>query len=191
MAPRDMLRRRTSLVANGAKRICKWLPRAIVAARMTPMRLRVRRSRGSEEWRNNRPENRRPSLGPDVGRPDHLAPFLGFLGDELAEIGRRPRERRAAQVGKPRLHLGVGKSSVDFLVELVDDFGRGVLGRADTVKRARLVTRQKIAHGRNVRQCLQRVAVVTANARSLPALMYSMEQASMANTTCTCPPANR
>ena len=27
---RDMLRRRTSLVANGARRTCKWLPRAIV-----------------------------------------------------------------------------------------------------------------------------------------------------------------
>ena len=32
---RDMLRRRTSLVANGAKRTRKWLPRAIVVARMT------------------------------------------------------------------------------------------------------------------------------------------------------------
>ena len=30
---RDTLRRRTSLVANGTKRKCKWLPRAIVAAR--------------------------------------------------------------------------------------------------------------------------------------------------------------
>jgi hypothetical protein len=24
----------------------------------------------------------------DVGRPDHLAPFLGFIGDQLAEVGR-------------------------------------------------------------------------------------------------------
>jgi hypothetical protein len=28
------------------------------------------------------------SLRPDVRRPDHLAPFLGVVGDELAEVGR-------------------------------------------------------------------------------------------------------
>ena len=27
----------------------------------------------------------------DIGRPDHLAPLLGFLSDELAEVGRRER----------------------------------------------------------------------------------------------------
>jgi hypothetical protein len=27
------------------------------------------------------------SVGLDVGRPDHLAPFLGFVGDELCKIG--------------------------------------------------------------------------------------------------------
>jgi hypothetical protein len=29
----------------------------------------------------------RASFWLDVGRPDHLAPLLGFVGDELAEIG--------------------------------------------------------------------------------------------------------
>ena len=29
------------------------------------------------------------SLRLDVGRPDHLAPLLGFVGDELAEVGGR------------------------------------------------------------------------------------------------------
>src|SRR5262245_52521890 len=28
----------------------------------------------------------RDSLRLDVGRPDHLAPLLGFIGDELAEV---------------------------------------------------------------------------------------------------------
>ena len=28
----------------------------------------------------------------DVGRPDHLAPLLGVVGDELAEVGGRARE---------------------------------------------------------------------------------------------------
>jgi hypothetical protein len=34
-AIRDMLHRRTNLVANGATRTCKWLPRAIVVAQLT------------------------------------------------------------------------------------------------------------------------------------------------------------
>ena len=35
------------------------------------------------------------------------------------------------KVGKPRLHLGIGEGGIDLLVELVDDLGRRVLGRAD------------------------------------------------------------
>src|SRR5262249_31417555 len=34
----------------------------------------------------------------------------------------------------------------------------------------------------------ERVAVVTASARSLPALMYSITEGMLVNTTCTCPP---
>ena len=30
----------------------------------------------------------------DVRLPDHLAPFLGFIGDELSEIGRCSYKRR-------------------------------------------------------------------------------------------------
>jgi hypothetical protein len=36
----------------------------------------------------------------DVGRPDHFAPLLGFFGDQLAELGRRSRQRRAAEVSE-------------------------------------------------------------------------------------------
>jgi hypothetical protein len=52
---------------------------------------------------------------------DHLAPFLSFVRDELSEVGGRARQQRAAQIGKPRLDLGIGKPGVDLLVELVDD----------------------------------------------------------------------
>jgi hypothetical protein len=40
-------------------------------------------------------------LGLDVGSPNHFAPFLGFVGDELAKIGEREREHVPTQVGKP------------------------------------------------------------------------------------------
>jgi len=39
------------------------------------------------------------SLQFNIGRPDHLAPLLGFIGNELAEGSRRKHERRAPQIG--------------------------------------------------------------------------------------------
>src|SRR5262245_26883976 len=38
----------------------------------------------------------RGSLRLDVGGPDHLAPFLGFVGDEPSKVGGRTRKHRAA-----------------------------------------------------------------------------------------------
>ena len=55
----------------------------------------------------------------DASELHHLAPLLGFVGDELAEVGAREREHVATQVGKARLDLGIGKASVDLLVEFV------------------------------------------------------------------------
>ena len=52
----------------------------------------------------------------DVEGPDDVAPLLGFLGDQLAELGRRSRQRRAAEVGEPRLHPRIGKVGIDLLV---------------------------------------------------------------------------
>ena len=89
-------------------------------------------------------------LGLDVGRPDHLAPLLGFVGDELAKVGGRASDHRAAEVGKPHLQLRIGEPGIDLIIELVDDLGGCVLGRADALPCARLVTGQKIAHRRNV-----------------------------------------
>ena len=43
------------------------------------------------------------SLCFDAGELHHLAPFLGFVGNELAKIGGRARQRDAAEVVKPRL----------------------------------------------------------------------------------------
>src|SRR5262249_12343676 len=91
----------------------------------------------------------------DVGRPDHLAPFLGFVGDQLAELGRRSRQRRAAEVSDTGLHLRIVESRVDLLVELVDDLGRRGPWSAEAVPITHLVARQELTHGRDVRQCLR------------------------------------
>jgi hypothetical protein len=56
------------------------------------------------------------SLGSDPGRANHLAPLLGLLSDELAEIGGRHRHGSAAQVGEPLLDLGIGETGIDLTV---------------------------------------------------------------------------
>src|SRR5262249_43186347 len=53
----------------------------------------------------------------------HLAPLLGFFGDEFSEVGRRARKHCAAQVDKASLDLRISKSGINFPVELVDDVG--------------------------------------------------------------------
>src|SRR5262245_11024610 len=91
------------------------------------------------------------SLRPDVRRPDHLAPLLRFVGDELAEIGGRAGKHRATQVSKSRFHVRIDKGRVYFLVELFDNLGRRVSGCADAKPGARLITRQELADGWKVR----------------------------------------
>src|SRR5262249_62291822 len=90
------------------------------------------------------------SLRLDFGRPDHLAPLLGVVCDQLAEVGRRAWKCGGAPLGKPRLHLGIGKGRVDLGVELRNDFGGRVLWRADAVPVARLLRRHQLSPGRAV-----------------------------------------
>src|SRR5215211_2660390 len=85
----------------------------------------------------------------------HLAPFLGFVGNKLSELGRRARKHRSAQLGKPRPHIRIGEARIDFLVELVDDISRRTPWRAHAVPGAHLITRHEIAHGRQVWQHLR------------------------------------
>src|SRR5262245_30055772 len=87
----------------------------------------VRRTGITEYWRCGL-----PLVDFDISRPDHLAPLLGFGGDESSEIGGRARKRRHTQIGEPRFYLGFGKSNVYLLVQLVDDFGGGVFFGAAT-----------------------------------------------------------
>jgi hypothetical protein len=76
-----------------------------------------------------RPVRRSISLRLDVGRSDHLRPLFGVVCDELPEGGRRQRQRDAAEIEEPLLHLGIGEAGIDLLVELIDDLSRRALGR--------------------------------------------------------------
>src|SRR5215831_11841507 len=92
----------------------------------------------------------------DARELDHLGPLFGFVGDELAELGRRACKHCAAHVRKPRLQLRVGEAGIDLLVELVDHLNRRIPRHTDAVPDARLVARQELTHGRDARQQLVR-----------------------------------
>ena len=66
-----------------------------------------------------------------------LGPFFGFVRDELGEVAGRADKRCGAQVGKPRLDLGIGEAGVNFAVELVDDLDRCAFGRSPAESRSR------------------------------------------------------
>jgi hypothetical protein len=86
---------------------------------------------------------RRGSIRLGARKLDHLASLLSFVDHELPEVGGRAPNHHAAQVGKARLHLGIGESSVDLHVELVDDLGGRVLWRADAERSSHAATRTK------------------------------------------------
>ena len=46
----------------------------------------------------------------DVECPDHLAPLLGVVGDELAEVRRRACKRFATWFSQPSFDLGIGSA---------------------------------------------------------------------------------
>src|SRR6516225_541168 len=100
-----------------------------------------------------RPDDEWASVRLDVGRPDHLAPFLGVVDNELAELGGRGCIGLQAQIDEPRLELRAGKSLIHELIEDGDDLRRRARRRADPLPTARLVARAQI------RRSLERPAI--------------------------------
>src|SRR5262249_9574923 len=92
------------------------------------------------------------SLRLDAGEFDHLGPLLGFFDDEYSELGRRAAEQRRAQIGKPRLYLGVRKNGVRLLVEAADDLRGRILAQTHGEPLARHVVRHEFADRRDIRQ---------------------------------------
>ena len=90
----------------------------------------------------------RGSIYLDVGCPDHLAPLLGFVNDELAKIGRRIQKHRDTELLNPCLHFWIGEGSIDLLVERVNDLDWRISGRANAAPTGPFVTRHKFANGR-------------------------------------------
>src|SRR5262245_10310224 len=86
----------------------------------------------------------------DVGRPDHRGPLLGAIGYGLGEVGGRARKHRPAQVGKPCLQLRIAESSVDLSDKFVDYLNSRFPGCTEAKYRTRLVTRNEVAHCRNI-----------------------------------------
>src|SRR5712671_4358741 len=86
--------------------------------------------------------------------PNHRAPFLSFVRNELGEVRRRARKHHTAQLGKPRLHPGISEASVYLLVQLVNDLGGCALGYSDAIPLGRLKSGHEFVHGRQVREPL-------------------------------------
>src|SRR5262249_50307684 len=87
------------------------------------------------------------SLCLDIGSPDHLAPLLGVVGDQLTELGRRARKHRAAEVDKACFQPGIGEARIDLDVELVNETGWRVFRRMHADPLAPLEARHEIANG--------------------------------------------
>ena len=73
------------------------------------------------------------SLRLDVGRTDHLAPLLGIVDDELAEVGGRARKRLHAQFDEPRFERRISEGGVNLRVEDCDDLLRRVSRGANSI----------------------------------------------------------
>src|SRR5215472_3105612 len=88
----------------------------------------------------------------EAGELDHLSPLLGFLCDELPEVGGRAGKYFTTEFGHPCLHRRVGEHRVNLTVEPLDDLGRGALGDPDAEPAGHRVARDNIADQGDVRQ---------------------------------------
>jgi hypothetical protein len=79
------------------------------------------------------------SLGLEAREPDDLAPLLGLVGNELAEVGERGAHEHQAQIRQARRHRGVCEDDVDLRVQEIDNLGGRAFGRTDAPPPAGLV----------------------------------------------------
>src|SRR5580704_10211542 len=92
------------------------------------------------------------SIELDPRELDHLAPFLVFIGDELAIVAGAHRRRYVAKVDEAASDPGIGDTGIDRLVERADDFGRRTARRPNAQASHNLVARHGLADGRYIGQ---------------------------------------
>ena len=96
------------------------------------------------------------SLRLDARELDHLAPFLGFVGDELAEVGGRAARAPSPPRSASRAFiLGSARAALISLLSLSTISAGVFFGAPTPIPDARLVARHEFAHGRDVRQRLR------------------------------------
>src|SRR5260370_27705840 len=89
------------------------------------------------------------SLRLDVGGADHLAPLLGVVRNELAELGGRGCIGLQAQIGEPHLELRAGKRLIHELIEDRDDLWGRPRRRPDPLPTPPPITRHKFPNPPN------------------------------------------
>src|SRR5450755_679530 len=87
-----------------------------------------------------------------AGKCNDLRPLFGLFCDEFFEVGRRDGKYRNAELGKLPFQLEISQAGIDFTIEPVDDLPRSVPRCTDTVPATSLISRNKLTHGRNIRQ---------------------------------------
>jgi hypothetical protein len=122
----------------------------------------------------------------DIGRPDHLCPLLGFVGDEFAKLRRRTREHDIAHLLKSRIHFGIGEPALISLLSFSMISARRGLRCADASLRSPART-----HSPSVcRKCLHARRGGGYSERAQPTSVDVLNRSdSAAHMTCTCPPS--
>src|SRR5579871_4966874 len=87
-----------------------------------------------------------------AGKLYDLGPFIDFLLDKLAKLGRRAPHGRVAELGQACLQFRIGKTGIDVPVEPVDDLAGHMPGDTDPIPATRLVARHELGDARHVRQ---------------------------------------
>ncbi len=83
---------------------------------------------------------------------DDFFPLGGLIGEKLAEIARRARDRNAAEVLEPGLNAGILEREVDLLIKQIDDLFRRSMRYAETKECNGFVPRDGVGDGRHIRQ---------------------------------------
>ena len=131
----------------------------------------------------------RDQSGFDVGRPDHLGPLLGFVGDELAEFGGRAGKHVPPRSAIRAFILGSARPALISLFSFSMISAGVFLGAPTPNQCARLVARHELSNGRDVRQRFRARRGRHRQRAQLASPDVLDRRGQLSNMTCTCPPS--